>query len=109
MLKLTRRNVKVQILHPASLCRVGGTVDAGEVIRRFLALNSKLYLRNSALTAFAESSITGGHLSGICGSDSRPGLHLRPGSSTAERPALESSGDLNVVGDGKCGFACAGG
>ena len=101
MLKLTQGNVEVRILRPAPLCRAGGRADAGEVIRRFPAFKSRLFLRDSALAAFPESNIAGKHPSEDAGSNPADPAIYRVVVQRKNTRLLELLGGLNAIGNAK--------
>ena len=101
MLKLPQGNVEVRVIRPALLCRADGMADVGEATRRFPALNSRLYLRDSALAAFLGSNVAGKFPSEDAGSNPAAPAIYRGVVQRKNIRLLELLGSLNAIGDAK--------
>ncbi len=96
MLNLNKGTCRFDSCSALHLRAGDGTADVGSPKGDRSLVNSRLFLRDSALAVFAGSNVFGKYLSEGRGFDSSPRLQLRRGSSGAERSALESTGGLNA-------------
>lgn len=110
MLNLNKGTCRFDSCSALHLCADDGTADVGSPKGDRSLVNSRLFLRDSALAAFAGSNALERFPFERCGSDSRlPSHYLMGSSSMAERSTLKLFKGLNAIGNAKCGHDARGG